>query len=254
MSIFSSSLGLVALTIAAYSAGNWLYLRSGKLPVPQPVMIATIALVALLLSTGLPYSQYFNATSMLHSLLGPAVVALAVPLYENVHKARAALLPIVLATLLGGLAVTGSALLLGHVFGLSPLMERALSTKSVTTPIALSVADKIGGSVPLTILGVFVTGLAGVTLTPESHWRGQSGRERLYARRDFPHLRHYACCRVRLGGCGLRHARHGAHGMRFGGPRSGDFPFVLTDQSGLACRSSACHCDRRQPFAVVPRR
>ena len=166
MSIFSSSLGLVALTIAAYSAGNWLYLRSGKLPVLQPVMIATIALVALLLSTGLPYSQYFNATSMLHSLLGPAVVALAVPLYENVHKARAVLLPIVLATLLGGLAVTGSALLLGHVFGLSPLMERALSTKSVTTPIALSVADKIGGSVPLTILGVFVTGLAGVTLTP----------------------------------------------------------------------------------------
>lgn len=166
MTIFTTSLGFIALTIAAFAAGNWLYVRSGKMPVLQPVLIATIVLVALLLATSLPYSRYFDATSPLHNLLGPAVVALAVPLYENVHKARAVLLPILLATLLGGMAVTGSALLLGRGFMLSPLMERALSTKSVTTPIALSIADKIGGSVPLTILGVFVTGLAGVTLTP----------------------------------------------------------------------------------------
>ncbi|PQV44816.1 LrgB family protein [Paraburkholderia sp. BL21I4N1] len=166
MTTATISLGLIALTLAAYSAGNWLYLRSGNLPILQPVLIATSVLVAALLGTGLPYDRYFDATAPLHDLLGPAVVALAVPLYENVHKARAVLWRIALATLLGGAAVTGSALLLGRGFGLSPLMERALSTKSLTTPIALSVASKIGGSVPLTILGVFVTGLVGVTLTP----------------------------------------------------------------------------------------
>jgi len=166
MPIFANSLGFIALTIAAFAAGDALYTCLGKIPVLQPVMLSTVVLVALLLITGFPYSRYLQATSPLHSLLGPAVVALAVPLYENVHKARVILLPILLATLLGGIAVTGGALLLGRVFMLSPLMERALSTKSVTTPIALSMADKIGGSVSLTVLGVFVTGLAGVMLTP----------------------------------------------------------------------------------------
>lgn len=160
------SLAFIALTIAAYSAGDWLYQRSGKMPLLLPVLIATSLLTAALLSTGLPYSRYYDATAPLHDLLGPAVVALAVPLYENVSKARAMLWRIALAVLLAGGAVTGSALLLGHLFDLNPLMERALATKSLTTPIALSVAAKIGGSVPLTVLGVFVTGLVGVTATP----------------------------------------------------------------------------------------
>ncbi|WP_181885330.1 LrgB family protein [Trinickia dinghuensis] len=166
MTIFNDTMGWLALTIAAYAAGDWLYLRAGRWPVLHPVMLASAALIALLLVTGLPYGRYFHATGLLHDLLGPAVVALAVPLYENIHKARATLVPILVAILLAGFAVTGSALLLGHLFGLSPAMQHSLCTKSVTTPIALSIASKIGGSIPLTILGVFVTGLVGVVATP----------------------------------------------------------------------------------------
>jgi len=162
----TTSLGLIAITVVVFAAGSYLYQRSGKFPVLQPVLIAILAIVIMLLLTGLPYDQYYEGTSALHSLLGPTIVALAVPLFDNLRKARTVLLPLLGSVLLGGLAVTGSALLLGQIFGLDFLMELSLATKSVTAPIALSVAEKIGGSVPLTILSVFTTGILGVIVTP----------------------------------------------------------------------------------------
>jgi len=166
MNALTSSLGLIALTVAAFAGGMALYQRLGKLPILQPVLLAIVAIAALLLATGLPYERYFEGTRPLHSLLGPAIVALAVPLYENLKKARASIVPLLGSVLLGGVAVTGSALVIGWVFGLDRVMELSLTTKSVTAPIALSIADKIGGSAALTILSVFTTGILGVIVTP----------------------------------------------------------------------------------------
>lgn len=165
-SALSSSLGLLALTLMAFGAGTFLHNRSGKKALLQPVLIATLVVVLVLLACGLPYERYAEGTRPLHSLLGPAIVALAVPLHDNLLKARAVLWPMLAAILLGAMAVTGSALWLGWALRLEAPMIGALATKSVTAPIALSIAAKIGGSAPLTVLGVFVTGLLGAILTP----------------------------------------------------------------------------------------
>ncbi len=164
--LFDHPLGLVTLTIALYLAGEWLYERSGRNPFLQPVLLPILMLVLLLKITGFPYERYFERTTPLHFLLGPAIVALSVPLYENLRQAKSALVPVFLSVLVGGLVVTGSALALGLLFHLERLMEISLTTKSVTVPIALAVAEKIGGVATLTIVSVFTTGLTGITLTP----------------------------------------------------------------------------------------
>jgi putative effector of murein hydrolase len=160
------SLALIALTVAAFAGGGWLYERSGRRPILQPVLTAILAMSALLIVTRLPYDRYFESTTPLHFLLGPAIVALAVPLHENLRKARSALIPAFATLLGGGTWVTGSALALGLLVQLDRSMELSLATKSVTAPIALEVAAKIGGTVPLTILSVFVSGVLGVVITP----------------------------------------------------------------------------------------
>jgi putative effector of murein hydrolase len=162
----SLSLALIGITVAVFVGAGWLYQRSGKLAFLQPVLIAIVALSVLVFVTRFSYDTYFEATRPLHIFLGPAIVALAVPLYENLRKARTMLIPVFGTVLVGGALVILSALVLGLVFGLPYLLEISLATKSVTAPIALAVAEKIGGIVPLTILSVFTTGLLGTVITP----------------------------------------------------------------------------------------
>lgn len=164
--IFDNSLALIALTVAAFAGGGWLYQHSGKVAVLQPVLIAILLMAGFLIAIRFPYDRYLERTMPLHFLLGPAIVALAVPLYENLRKARSLLVPVLGTFLLAGIWVTGSALMLGVLFKLDRLMELSLTTKSVTVPIGLAVAEKIGGVVPLTILSVFTTGVLGVVITP----------------------------------------------------------------------------------------
>jgi putative effector of murein hydrolase len=172
-SLLVDPLALVACSIAAYAAGVWLYHRLGKIIFLQPILLAIFLLVVALEITGLPYERYWAGTTTLHFLLGPAIVALAVPLYENLRKARAVIVPVMGSLLAGGLWVTGSALLLGWLFHLDRLMLLSLTTKSVTVPIGLAVAEKIGGTIPLTVISVFTTGVTGIMITPSLlKWAG----------------------------------------------------------------------------------
>lgn len=167
------SLMFLAITVAAYAAGTRIYRRSGNLALFHPVLIAIVAVIILLLVTGVPYERYFDRTVPLHSLLGPAIVALAVPLYENLRKAREALLVVFATLFTAGAFVVATAMVLGLIFRLDPAMELSLTTKSVTAPIALAVAGKIGGYVPLTILSVFCSGISGALLAPTIlRWTG----------------------------------------------------------------------------------
>lgn len=163
---FDNSLGLVALTVAGYVAGEWIYLRTGRIPALQPVLVPIALMAAFIRFNGIAYERYFELTTPLHFLLGTAIVALAVPLYENLQRARSALFPVFGTLVAGGVLVTGSALALGALFRLDRLMEISLTTKSVTVPIALAIAQKIGGTIPLTVVSVFTTGVAGIIATP----------------------------------------------------------------------------------------
>lgn len=153
-------LGLT-LTLLAYQFAFTLYKRSGGNPLANPVAIAVTLLVALLTLTGTPYRTYFEGAQFVHFLLGPATVALAIPLYTQLPRLRRMLLPLLGALLIGTLTAAGSAVLIGWALGASPESIRSLAPKSVTTPIAMGVAEKIGGLPSLTAVLVVTTGILG---------------------------------------------------------------------------------------------
>lgn len=156
----SPLLGL-AITLLAYQGAVWLYRKSGMNPLANPVLIAVAFLVALLMATGTPYQTYFDGAQFVHFLLGPATVALAVPLYTQLRRVRAMLLPVLVGLVTGGLCAALSAMAVGKLFGASLPTLLSLAPKSVTTPIAMGVAERIGGIPSLTAVLVITTGIIG---------------------------------------------------------------------------------------------
>jgi predicted murein hydrolase (TIGR00659 family) len=157
----------LGLTLLAYLCGQHLFLRSGRNPIINPVAIAALLLGGLLLLTGTPYETYFEGAQFVHFLLGPATVALAIPLYTHARRVRKAVLPLIVALFTGSLTAVGSAVLIAQWMGASDLTLRSLVPKSVTTPIAMGIAEQIGGLPSLTAGLVVVTGIVGaIIVTP----------------------------------------------------------------------------------------
>jgi len=153
-------LGLT-LTLLAYLLGVALYRRSGQNPLCNPVAIAISLLVCLLVLTDTPYQSYFEGARFIHFLLGPATVALAVPLYHHLEKVRRLLLPLACALVAGSLTAIFSAMAITGLLGGSGATVLSMAPKSVTTPIAMGVAAKIGGLTSLTAVLVIMTGIIG---------------------------------------------------------------------------------------------
>ena len=156
----SPLLGLT-LTLLAYQAAFAIYRRSGNHPLANPVLIAVSALVAFLMLTGTRYETYFAGAQFVHFLLGPATVALAIPLYTQIRRVRAMLLPVVAGLLAGSATAALSAVAVARLLDASPATQLSLAPKSVTTPIAMGVAERIGGIPSLTAVLVIITGILG---------------------------------------------------------------------------------------------
>jgi predicted murein hydrolase (TIGR00659 family) len=159
----SPLLGLTA-TLLAYQAAYWAYRRLDFTPLANPVAIAVAFLVALLWLTGTPYATYFDGAQFVHFLLGPATVALAVPLHANLETLRRNLVPLGGALLAGSLVAVVSAVGIGWLLGASRESLLSLAPKSVTTPIAMGIAEKLGGLPSLTAALVVATGIVGAVL------------------------------------------------------------------------------------------
>lgn len=159
----SPLLGLT-VTLAAYQGAYWIYAKANMNPLANPVAISVAALVALLWFTGTPYPVYFEGAQFVHFLLGPATVALAVPLYANLATLKKNLLPLGGALLAGSLTAAVSAVGIGWALGASRETLLSLAPKSVTTPIAMGIAEKIGGLPSLTAVLVVCTGVLGAVL------------------------------------------------------------------------------------------
>jgi len=160
----ASPLLWLTMTLAAYLVAFALYRESGFNPLVNPVAIAIALLLAVLLGTHTSYATYFDGAQFVHFLLGPATVALAVPLYENWGKLRTHWFALTVALLVGVLVASGSAVLIGHLFGASPRTLASLVPKSVTTPVAMGISEKLGGIPSLTAVCVVLTGIVGSTL------------------------------------------------------------------------------------------
>jgi len=159
----SPLLGLT-VTLAAYQAGYWLYRKSGLNPLFNPVLIAVVALVALLKLTNTDYGVYFEGAQFVHFLLGPATVALAVPLFQQLQQVRRSLLAVLAAVVAGSATAALSAVAIAWALGASRETILSLAPKSVTTPIAMGIAEQIGGLPSLTAVLVILTGMTGAML------------------------------------------------------------------------------------------
>lgn len=159
----SPLLGLT-ITLLAYQLAYKLYQRSGAHPVVNPVLIAIAILALLLTLTGTSYETYFSGAQFVHFLLGPATVALAVPLYTQFSRVRSMLLPIVAGLLAGSITAIVSAVMIARLFDASTATQASLAPKSVTTPIAMGIAERIGGLPSLTAVMVIFTGVLGAII------------------------------------------------------------------------------------------
>jgi predicted murein hydrolase (TIGR00659 family) len=154
----------LTITLIAYQAAYWIYARSGFNPLLNPVAIAIVALVAALKVTGTVYPTYFEGAQFVHFLLGPATVALAVPLYAQFDKLRTLVMPLGGALLVGSVTSIASVLGIGWALGASETTLLSLVPKSVTAPIAMGIAEKLGGIPSLTAVLVILTGISGAVM------------------------------------------------------------------------------------------
>lgn len=152
------------LTLLAYRAALALSRRCGGHPLANPVLSGIVLLVVALKVLDIDYQAYMQGASVLQWLLGPATVALAVPLYANWARLKQAAGPLLATLLLGSLCGMGSAVGLGHWLGLPQDMLLSLATRAVTTPIAVGVTQQIGGVPELAMLAVILSGIAGAVL------------------------------------------------------------------------------------------
>lgn len=160
----ASPLLWLTITLIAYQAAYWLYARSGFSPLLNPVPIAILGLVAALKATGTAYSIYFEGAQFVHFLLGPATVALAIPLYAQFDKLRKLLLPLGGALVAGSVTAIVSVLAIGWALGASDTTLLSLVPKSVTAPIAMGITEKLGGLPSLTAVLVILTGISGAVM------------------------------------------------------------------------------------------
>ena len=152
--------GLTA-TLVIYVLARAMYQRAGHAPWANPVLWTVLVLALLLTLSGTPYPTYFSGAQFIHFLLGPAVVALAWPLWQRRTELRQRAAAVGVAALAGGAAAAGSAVGVGWALGLPTELLRSLAPKSVTAPVAMGIAEQIGGSPALAAVFAVLTGLVG---------------------------------------------------------------------------------------------
>ncbi|MGV8995542.1 MAG: LrgB family protein [Parvibaculaceae bacterium] len=151
----------LALTIGFYIAARALQKMSGGNPAVNSVLVAALPVMALLWFFSVPVSNYALGGSILLWVLGPATVALAVPLYTNFSHVRAAWRPMTVALIAGSVVAVVSSICIGYMLGASMETVRSLAPKTVTTPIAMGISRSIGGIPELTAAFVIFTGIIG---------------------------------------------------------------------------------------------
>lgn len=163
--VYLSATPLVGLTatLLAYQIGYAAFLRANRNPLANPVLIAIALLAALLAVSGTSYQRYFEGAQFVHFLLGPATVALAVPLYRNFRTIRRTAFAIGAAIVVGSLVAIVTAIGTAWLLGASRQTLLSLAPKSVTTPVAMGISEQIGGLPSLTAALVIPTGIVGAT-------------------------------------------------------------------------------------------
>jgi len=156
----------IFLTLLSFQLGLFLYRRSGSQPWLHPVLVSVFSLCGVILYTDLSYGRYMDSAQFLSQLLGPAIVALAVPLYENFKLLKRYWLAFVMSNLVAGAFTIGLAVLIVYAGQGSEVSVNTMWTKSITTAIAIEIAPGIGGVAALAAALVMFTGILGSLIAP----------------------------------------------------------------------------------------
>jgi predicted murein hydrolase (TIGR00659 family) len=157
----------LTVTLCVWIAAERISQASGRHPAVNPVLISIIVIALLLEMTGTPYARFFEGAQFVHFLLGPAIVAIAVPLFRNWREVRANFIPMASALIAGATVAILSAVGIAALFGVPAPILAALAPKSVTAGVAMGIAEQLGGEPALTAVLVICTGLIGaVIVTP----------------------------------------------------------------------------------------
>ncbi|ALG67725.1 LrgB family protein [Beggiatoa leptomitoformis] len=156
----------LSLTLSIYWLTQRIYHHYGQIPLLNPVLFSMLCLVILLQLTHTPYQTYFNGAQFVHFLLGPTTVALAIPLYQYYDRLKQHWFPLLLTLVIGSTTAILSVWALGFLTGLSQTSLLSMLPKSITTPIAMGIAQEIGGEPSLTAVLVILTGIVGAVTAP----------------------------------------------------------------------------------------
>ncbi|ATA18643.1 putative murein hydrolase (TIGR00659 family) [Gibbsiella quercinecans] len=148
------------LTLIVFYAARQLAIKL-HMPLLNPLLVSMALIIPFLLLTGISYESYFQGSKILNDLLQPAVVALAFPLYEQLHQIRARWKSIITICFIGSMAAMISGGVIALWLGATPEIAASIVPKSVTTPIAMAVADSIGGIPAISAVCVIFVGILG---------------------------------------------------------------------------------------------
>lgn len=161
----SPYLGLM-LTLMSFQMGLWLFRKSSQKPYLHPVMVSVVTLCVIVIFTDLTFERYMESAQVISLFLGPVIVALAIPLYENLKALKQFWLPFVLSNVIGGAITIGVAAGVLFAFGSSEQIIDSMWTKSITTAFALQIAPEIGGLPALAAAIIMFTGIFGAIMAP----------------------------------------------------------------------------------------
>lgn len=163
--IVNSAFFGVIISIAAYALGVWIKKKYNRSFV-NPLLIAIIVVIAILLVFKIDYSAYNQGGQYITYLLTPATVCLAIPLYQQLSLLKKNKKAILLGILAGVLSSIGSILAFSYIFGLNHQQYVTLLPKSITTAIGIGVSSELGGIQPITVAAIIITGVLGNIIAP----------------------------------------------------------------------------------------
>ncbi|KGT95770.1 hypothetical protein NG99_01085 [Erwinia typographi] len=148
------------LTVIVFFAARWVAAKV-KISLVNPLLVSMAVIIPLLLLIQMPYARYFQGSSILNQLLQPSVVALAIPLYEQIHQIRARWKSIIGVCFMGSLTAMISGTAIALWMGATPQIAATIMPKSVTTPIAMAVSGTLGGIPAISAICVLIAGVLG---------------------------------------------------------------------------------------------
>lgn len=163
--LFSGEVFLLCLIFGTFLLGVYLYRRL-KFPLLQPLLISVAIIIPFLRFADIEYSVFYEKTRILNFMLGPSVVALGYILYEQIEYIKGNILSMLTAVFSGSIVGIGSVVLIAKAFGADKALTASLAPKSVTTPIAISLAQNSGGIPELAVAFVVICGIFGGLVGP----------------------------------------------------------------------------------------